>query len=187
MSRVEFAEIMAVLAASVGKPPPQEQVLVYFEALGHWPANVLRAAALRALMEHQINTIPPVGLVAKHARELTSPGMPLATAWAKVRAVAERWSFWLTGEMPTDEKTRERMQADIDALPPAALGAARSYGWAAILDTPPAVAFAHFQRNYESLGQVERREAELPPAARLTPELSAVIGTIGKLPEGQAS
>jgi hypothetical protein len=180
-SRAEFAEIMAYLGAAVGKEPTAEQCEVYFDLLGHLDADVLRQAVRRAVHEHKISTIPPVGMIAAHARDLTQPPTPIAAAWGQVRVTALRWSNWLLDGSPTDEKTLARMHADMASLPPAALAAAVAYGWENILRAEPGVAFAQFQRNYESLAGRERTEAALPPAARLPKQVAGIIGAIGRL------
>jgi hypothetical protein len=181
---LEFAQVMAVLAGAIGKRPedvPKVQADVYHEMLGHFPGDVLRAAAIRAMAEHRIHTLPPVGLIVAHARDLTQPPLQTAEAWEQVRSFAVRWSCWFLDGLPTHPETLRRFEAGLANLPPQARAAANAYGWRTILETDPGVAFAQFRGVYESLAGRERTEAALPPAARLPKSVAGVVGEIGRL------
>lgn len=188
-SRVEFAQVMAVLAASIGRRPeevPASQAEVYFGLLGHLPGDVLEAAALRAVASHKVHTIPPAGLIAEHAAAVMAPPLPAAEAWERVRSFAVRWSCWLLDGLPTHPETLRRLESEMAALPPAARAAAKSYGWRTILEADLGVAFAQFRGVYEAMAGRERTEAELPPAARLPREVEGVVRRLGLMPaEGE--
>jgi hypothetical protein len=180
-SRDEFAQVMAYLGAAVGKEPTDQQCEVYFDLLGHFDIDVLRQAVRRAVHEHKIATIPPVGVIAAHARDLTQPPLQTAEAWEQVRSFAVRWSCWFLDGLPTHPETLRRFEAGLANLPPQARAAANAYGWRTILETDPGVAFAQFRGVYESLAGRERTEAALPPAARLPKSVAGVVGEIGRL------
>jgi hypothetical protein len=173
-SRQEFAAVMAYLGAAVGKDPTREQAEVYYDLLGNLPGPVLQQAARRAAMEHKICTLPPPGLIREHANAVAgrADATALADGWAKVRAFARRWEYWLTEGNPTDPKTLARMAADRAAIPPLALRAAEAYGWRTIVESNPEVAFAHFRQLHESLDVPARREALMPPVAEMPAALS---------------
>lgn len=186
-TRKEVAMVMAFLGSLTGKEPTVEQIEAYNLMLAHLPADVLQRAAQRAAAEHQYPTIPPVGLILKHAGIAIEPPTALAEAWLAVRAFAARWEYWLTEGLPTHEKTLAKFKADRAALPPLARKAADAYGWPALVATETGIAFAHFRQLYESLDGPARREAALPESLRTTPiaarSVASIIGGLGAMPE----
>jgi hypothetical protein len=162
----EFAQVISFLEAGTGAPrTPTERVKVYAQMLGHFPPEVLRAAAVRVLEEHRYPTLPPVADILRHVRDLLTDAPWAHQAWAAVRGFMLRWSCWLLDGPPTHPKSRAKMDAELAALPPLALAAARAIGWGTLLESPAAVAFAQFERTYKSVAdQAEVRSAELQPA-----------------------
>jgi hypothetical protein len=176
-TKVEFASIMAYLGAAVGKEPTADQARVYFDLLGDLPMPVLEVAAKRALLGQTVPVLPLPGVIRQHAAAGAGPGVPLADAFAAVRAFAARWYPWLCDGLPTDPKTRARFDAHLASLPENARRAAEAYGWPALVTTEPGVSFAHFRQLYESVDGPARRDAALPPAAR---DVAAILNTIGR-------
>lgn len=182
MDRVEFAKVMAVMASATGGKLNEDQISVYFELLSDLPLEVFRAAAIRAIADHRIATIPPVGLIRQHAAHVSGPPqVSIAEAFEKARKFAEKWYPWLCDGLPTDPKSRARFDADYEALPDYARQAGKSYGWPALVDTPPGVAFPHFKTLYESVAGPEQKEAALPPSAR-SPAVEQTLNRIGSMP-----
>lgn len=177
-----MAAATGFLVAMCGKEMPVEQVEGYNVLLKHLPDGLLMASCQRAMAEYQYPTIPPVGLILKHAAVLDAPPTALAEAWRAVRLFVARWEYWLTEGLPTHEKTLAKFKADRAALPPLARKAAESYGWSALVTTETGIAFAHFRQLYESLDKPARTEAALPPSVR-SPAIASLTGGIGQMPE----
>lgn len=166
---------MAFLSSVTGKEAPAEQIDAYHEMLGHLPFDVLKAAAKRAAGVHQFPTIPPVGLILQHARDLADPPLPAGEAW-ELACQAVR-AHGLDGEA-----------RGLTSLPPRVAAAVRAYGWRAICDCPRSNAgtvFAQFRQVYESIDTAARTEAAMPPALRLPPAVGRAAAGIGAMPEAR--
>src|SRR5262249_28732759 len=78
VTREEFAEVCAYLAAAIARPIPRAQAEVYFDLLGDLPAPVLRAAARQALAASAYPRRPRVGVVRRLAVEQLQDDLPPA-------------------------------------------------------------------------------------------------------------
>jgi hypothetical protein len=59
---------MLYLSAGVGKPMPEETARVYWDLLGKFPAEALRWAVKKALLENTYPVIPQVGVLDRYCR-----------------------------------------------------------------------------------------------------------------------
>ncbi len=186
----EFASVMKFMKSAVGMDPkksvPHEQQAAYLELLGDLPAEVLLAAAKRAVLEHSFPTLPPVGMIRRHATALNCrPELPLADAFEAARKFAAAWYPWLCDGLPTDPKTRARFDVAWTALPELSLRAGAAYGWPDLATTPAGIAFPHFRALYESVAGPQRADAALPPGAkRSVIEAAGRIEAMPALPSG---
>lgn len=84
----EFAAIMAVAAAAVGKDLTKEQARVYWGLLNDLPPEAVKAGLSLALLEHEYPTIPTVAMIRRLAVGALLGSHPTAAeAWSMVRSV----------------------------------------------------------------------------------------------------
>ncbi len=167
MTSDEFTEIMAYLSRGVGKTFPADQAEVYYDLLHDLPADALRLAARRALLESQYPTIPPVGTLRKLATEAltASEGWPSPMeAWELVRHAISRYGYM-------------REAQGLASLPRLVRRATEALGWQDICNREgPGVIRAQFRGAYEIILAREQRTALLPEEVKETlAELSAVF------------
>lgn len=174
-SGAEFADVIAYLEVGAGAPKlNDDRVKVYADLLADLPGDVLLAAAKRALLEHGYATVPPPGVIRRHAQAMVEgPGHTAGEAWRLVLAAVRRHT--VRGECE-----------GLAALPPRVAAAARAYGWRSLCDVRPGeqqTAFAQFRDVYQAIDSRERAEAALPPALRAgrPAELTQGIGAMPAL------
>lgn len=166
ISRVEFAAIMAYMGAAVGKEPTEEQAEVYFDLLGDLPKQVLEAAAKRSICEHTFPTMPPIGLIRKHADALrTGQRMSYGEAWELSCRAARDFGY----RNPRD---------GLASLPPVVAHAVKAFGWSRLCDCPTSgdglnAAVAQFRDIFNGLNQREDFERMLP-ASTQAPAVAAI-------------
>lgn len=163
MNREEFAAILYYLAAGVGRDVSDAQLEVYFDLLGDLPADVLRRAAQRALLESQYPTLPPVGVLRRLAAEAMAPRQLAACeAWGLTLRAVEAFGY--------DQELR-----GLESLPPLVRRAAECLGWQTICaSTEPEICRAQFAKAFEALAGREQRESLLPPSLR------EALGRVGR-------
>lgn len=152
MTRPEFAAVLGYISAAVGKSATEQQAEVYFDLLGDLPAEILRCAAQRALLEHVYATIPSVAVLRRLAIETASggPALTAAEAWGVVRRAMVCFSYM-------------RGQEAIASMPPLVGIAVDAIGWRQMCDsTDTERSFAQFRDAYQQLAQREELEKLLP-------------------------
>jgi hypothetical protein len=83
MTRQEFAQGIALLTGSVGKPMPDEQLAAWYALLSDLTAEQLRRGIVQTLHTHQYAGFPPLGTVRTNAlagTQVSAKDRPLA-AW----------------------------------------------------------------------------------------------------------
>lgn len=173
MERVEFAKIMVVLGAGVGKEPTSHQIEVYFDLLGDLPVDALRFAAKQALLESSYPVIPAVGILRRLAVESMTPrALCPMEAWELVRTAIRHYGYM-----------RER--EGLASLPPTVAKAARAIGWQSICDSEnPETVRAQFRQAYEPIATDHARLAALP--AQMRDKLDELRGDPAALPGAAA-
>jgi len=163
VTRLECAEIMAYMGASLGKDPPAEQVAVYFDLLQDLPAPVLRQAARRAVAESRYPVIPPVGTLRDLSREgLDGPRLPAVQAWEMVDRAIRRFDY-------------NRESEALASLPPLVARTAQAMGWYSLcFPGKQSIARAQFIAAYESIAQNQEKFSALPADLRETLKLDGV-------------
>jgi hypothetical protein len=160
-------------AVSLGKDrrPTAEQIAVYFDLLGDLPAGLLMQSVKRALVEHQFATLPPPGLIRKHALAIASPPLAIGEAWGLVCRAATRFGIGKECE-------------GLESLPPVVAAAARNYGWQRICDSQKGdtTTYAQFRDIYAQSSTALRLEELMPPVLRLS-HLAEMISEIGLMPD----
>lgn len=174
MSKAEFAEIIGVLTAGIGREWPQQQVQVWYECLKDLDPGDLRSAVLRWLSEAD-SGFPAIAALRRMATEARAGRLPSsAEAWERVTAAVRRHgSYDKAGGM-----------ASLEPLERAAVDAAGGWGWICDVTTENRQAMAaQFRRAYESLAERHAADRALP--APLRPRLAVseatrrVAGSIG--------
>src|SRR5262249_9799575 len=142
MTREEFAVVMALLASATGKAIDDKQAEVYFELLGDLPAEALRFAAKRALLESAYPVLPPVGVLRKLAVEATNGCDREPTpdeAWNIVRRAIRDFGY-------------RHQEEGIESLPAGPIRrAVQCLGWQSLCDsTEPEICRAQFRKAFEA-------------------------------------
>jgi hypothetical protein len=173
VTRAEFAEFMAYLAVAVGKPiaptPTESRAAmeVYWDLLQDLPADVLKVAVKRVVIEHPWKSFPSVAEIRQAAAETVrgKDALVAAEAWKLAWRAVGRMDPEVTGSVDRALETLPRPVADaVKALGVHSL----CYG-----KEPVAVIRAQFLKAFEGLTQRDRRLALLPPSVR---EAAAQIG-----------
>lgn len=148
MTKLEFAKVMAVMSAAAGKEARAEQVEAYFELLKDIPLPVLKEAATRALMENQYPTIPPIGVIRKHAVDvLIGESLTAEEAWGKVIQAVRIYGY------------TANIRDVLESLPDPVARAVETIGWLQICDsTNPEVLRAQFRGAFEKMAAKEAKE-----------------------------
>lgn len=175
MTRQELAGVLAYLSSAVGKPVPNDQAAVYYDLLGDLPAEAVKLAAQRALLESRYPVIPPVGTLRALATEILrdSQGeqeLPWPDAWRRALAAVATYGL-------------ARPRDALASLPDAVRDAVEAIGWQSLCDADPAdlgTLRAQFRDAYGVLREREERARLLPP--RLRDEAARLLGQIRALP-----
>lgn len=194
MTNTEFAEIIAYITAGCGKPLTAESQVVYFDLLGDLPAETLRLAARRVLLEHKWATFPSVAELRQAAVDSTRgevKELSAVEAWGLARRVAARIDLEVDG-------SAERAMTD---LPPLVREAMRIFGLPSLCVSggddfdgnprrvdPISVQAAQFVKIYEQIAARDRKAALMPPAVRKAideaGERQQIAGTVRQAIEG---
>ena len=171
MSRFEFAQVMAYIAAAIGKPLSAEATEVYFELLGDLPLEVLHVTAKRVVLEHKWATFPTVAELREAAAETMLgeiKGLSPAEAWAMAWKAAGR----------IDLETEGSLERACAGLPPLVVEAMRAFSLPALVygKEPVGIVRAQFVRMFEQLQARAHRQALLPDG------LKRQIAAIGQEP-----
>ncbi len=168
MTRPDFANVMAYIAAALQKPVSAESVEVYFDLLHDLPLHVLQLAAKRVVLQHKWATFPSVAELREAAAE-TQAGvvkdLSPAEAWALAWRAAGRMDPEVNGSV-------ERALADLNPL---VCEAIRTFGIYSLCYSvePVGIMRSQFMKTYEQLNARQQRQRLLPPALK---EQVAAIG-----------
>lgn len=181
MDRIEFAKIMAYLSAGCGKPMPAEAAEVYFDILGELPAEVLKTAAKRVVLEHPWATFPSIA-------ELRAAAVDTMRGVICELSPAECWDLAWGAASRIDLELPYTIEKFTKDLPPIVLECMHTFGIPALVygKEPVGVVRGQFMKIAEQLLARDRREALLPPsvkreiAAQRPPAVAGVIGLIGQ-------
>lgn len=170
MKSLEFAEVMAYISAATTKPLSPEAAEVYYDLLGDLPAEVLRVAAKRVVLEHRWATFPSVAELREAASE-TMRGQ------VKELSPAEAWDLaW--GAVAYMDPEQEGSVARVTAgLPPLVVETMQAFGVPALCygKEPVGVIRGQFLKMFEQLAARDRRMALLPAS------LKHAIASIGSI------
>ncbi len=161
MDRTEFAQVMAYIAAAVGKELNAEAAEVYYDLLGDLPLSVLQLAAKLVVLEHRWANFPTVAELRSAAAE---------TMWGQVSALSpsEAWALAWQAVGRMDPEIPSTVEKAFASLPPLVVEAIRAFGLNALCygDEPVGVVRGQFLRIFEQLQSRERRQALLPSAVQ---------------------
>lgn len=153
--REAFAGAMALVSAGVGIEFTKLQAEVYYELLGDIPADVMRLAAKRAVLEHRYHTLPSVGLLRELAVEIMAPRELTADeAWQRVRGALSRICYTMSAEQIREIK---------ETVPLVAREVAERMGWANLGSGKPEVVRGQFLKLYDKRSAERKRVDLLPP------------------------
>ncbi len=158
--RTTFAGIMAYIGLAVQKSLTDAAVEVYYDLLGHWPADVLNIAAKRAVLEHKYATFPPVAILADFAADA-------ARGEVKIMTGAEAWGIAREAIGQCDIEVPHTVERLWNGVPPAVVAAVRAFGFMAMYNLPSdaiETARAQFIKIFDSIADRERRTGILPPS-----------------------
>lgn len=156
MQRAEFAAAMAVLTAAIARPMAEDQATVYFELLGDLPADVLKLAIKRTLLEHRITTIPTIAELRALATEIMHPESAMDSGQAFGLARQAIAGFGWSSQEP-----------GLASLPPLVRQVVRQIGWRVMCESENADAMrAHFVRMFEAARSSVVRTLNQPVALR---------------------
>ncbi len=100
LTRPEWMQCAAFLTAGIGRPIPEAQVAAYFDLLNDIPFEVLKVACKRAIQQQEENWLPAVGLIRRHASEVTQGVLPLSCqAWGQL---FDAYRYAYSPEMKSD-------------------------------------------------------------------------------------
>ncbi len=169
MTRPEFAEIMARLAAAYGtgfgRPMDEFTVTVYYDALGDITLDVLRIAAKRVMMQQKwFPTVHELRQAASETQAGEVAALPPAEAWALAWRAACR----------IDPDIEGSVDRACEMLPTLVLEALRAFGINAMIygKEPLGVVRGQFLKIYEQIQAKAQRERLLP--AQLKAEVKAI-------------
>jgi len=152
IDKTEFSAIMAVAVAAIGKDLTMEQATVYWRLLGDLPAEVLKVAVTRSLLENEYPTIPTIAAIRRLAVESMAGGyLTPSEAWAKVRAVVR------VGGGHPEFKTARAL------LPRLVSEVAGQVGWPFIREGRQESTRTAFIHAYRDAVDVDRETRLLPP------------------------
>lgn len=175
---------MAYLEVGCGKPLGEAALSVYFDCLGDLPADVLRLAAKRVVLEHRWATFPSIAEL-REAAALTQRG--------EVRGMSpgEAWSLAWHAIANCDPEIELRGGAKdaLGKLPPLVAEAVRAMGVLPLCygQEPVAVIRGQFMRVYGELAARQTRTDLLPAATRTAiaaaPATAQVAGLLNGIGE----
>lgn len=157
MTRMEFANSMAFIAAAIQKPLPKESAEVYFELLGDLPLEALQLAAKRVVLEHRWATFPTVAELREAASDILRgqlSSISAAEAWAAAWQAAGRIDLDVAG-------SADRALAKV---PPLVQAAMKAYGIPDLCHgkEPVTVVRSQFMKMFDQLAAKATRQALLP-------------------------
>lgn len=184
MMMVEFAKVMAYIAAASQKPVSPETVEVYFDLLGDLDAEVLRSAAKEVVLNHEYATFPTVAALRKAAIEIQSgksARLTPQTAWAMAWRAAGQIDPDIRGEFVVFDVNGERVtypsqtEYVLNGLPESVVATMKMFGIGRLIanNEPLGVIQKQFCETYTGMLAVAKREAMLPQKLR---EQMAEIG-----------
>ena len=175
---------MAYIATAINKPLSADAAEIYFELLGDLPADVLKVAAKRVLLEHPWSTFPSVAELRQAASETlrgSLTDLSASEAWAQAWKAVGRIDLDISG-------SAERALAK---LPPLVVEAMRTMSIPAMVNgkEPVGVIRGQFLKVYEQLAAREKRLALLPGPVKqsiaaigeVRPEAQKVIADLGRI------
>lgn len=187
MMMVEFAKVMAYVAAATQKPVSPETVEVYYDLLGDLELGTFQAAAKRVVMEHKWATFPSVAELREAAIEMQAgrdSRLPPQVAWAMAWRAAGQIDPDIRGEFvvfKNGERVTYPSQTDyvLDGLPAPVVATMKTFGIGRLIaaDEPIGVIQKQFCETYTGLLTAAKREALLPEKLRQD------IDRIGKINE----
>ncbi len=168
MTRPDFANVMAYIAAALQKPVSAESVEVYFDLLHDLPLPVLQLAAKRVVLQHKWATFPSVAELREAAAE-TMAGV------VKDLSPAEAWALAWKAACRIDPEQDGSVERACKGLPLLVCEAMRSFGVNALVygREPIGVVRGQWMKIYEQLQARTQRERLLPAALK---EQVAAIG-----------
>ena len=153
----EFASIMAVASAAVGKDLTRDQARVYWGLLNDLPREALKTGISRALLEHEFPTIPTVGMIRRLSVEsMVAPYLTPSEAWSRVRTVLVTGSGF-------EEFKKARAE-----LPDLVAKVASDVGWQFLRDSRSSDGRKAFVYAYRDAVEKDRRDRILPESLHQT-------------------
>jgi hypothetical protein len=190
MTRLEFAECMAYLAAGSGKALSAESAEVYFDLLGDLPIDLLRLACKKVLIEHRYATFPTVAAIRDAASPVSLEATP-GEAWEAAKKVAARYDHEIQGPylVVRQGHTKEypsQFARLTDGLPLAIVRAIEIIGVESLRTGKDEVVRAQFLKVFSDLLERARRGDLLPAPVKEEVRALAVATqakAIGVIPE----
>jgi hypothetical protein len=165
MSNNDFDLAMALLIAACGKPVPEATCDAYRLMLGHLRVDVLRAAIMRAIVEHRYPTLPTIAMLLDLADQVTRP---------MEYSPDEVWRIAWNATKRLDIDIHGNAERVLASVPPLVAQVMRTFGLRELCGVKSEEwARKRWLEIYEQLARREQRARMLPPALR---ELAERIG-----------
>lgn len=156
MTKKEFAKVMAMIAAAIGKPIAVETVTVYYGLLGQLPLAVFEVAAKRVVLEHKWASFPTVA-------ELQEAAMTTQRGQMVDLSAAEIWQLAWKAVARIDLDLPYTIKKAMTGLPPIVAEAMRAFGLTALVagKDPVGVVRGQFLKIAEQLVARDKRRLAL--------------------------
>lgn len=196
MTRKQFAEIMAYIAAGVEKGPSPETAAVYYAALGDLPLDVFRAAAKVVILNHGFKSFPLAYQLRQAASDIVLgqiAELPPAEAWRLAWEAVGRIDPDIQG--PYTVRNHEGVMTEFPSqkvavianLPPLVAKTLRAYGLQSMIGGKESVSIvrSQFIKMFEQIAAQHKKLALMPEAlakeieSRATPAIGKIVDAIG--------
>lgn len=187
MNRTEFAQVMGVLTAGIGRPFKKEVLNVWYECLRDLPQHALRAAVIRWLSECD-SGFPSIAALRRMACEASH---------GRLKSAAEAWDHVIDAVRRHGYYAKEAGMASLGETERQAVDAAGGWCWLCdVTNDNRQTMSAQFRKAYEAISERKSADRSLPDGLRpriavseqpLPDAYRKRIAQIGTIPEGHST